>query len=23
MEITMDQQDDNHEVQRTTDCPVQ
>ncbi|GBL95495.1 hypothetical protein AVEN_54104-1 [Araneus ventricosus] len=23
MEITVDQQDDNHEVQRPTDCPVQ
>ncbi|GBN55331.1 hypothetical protein AVEN_208139-1, partial [Araneus ventricosus] len=23
MEITVDQQDDNHAVQRPTDCPVQ
>ncbi|GBM92412.1 hypothetical protein AVEN_240723-1 [Araneus ventricosus] len=23
MEITVDQQDGNHEVQRPTDCPVQ
>ncbi|GBO22785.1 hypothetical protein AVEN_189238-1, partial [Araneus ventricosus] len=23
MEITVDQQDDNHELQRTTDWPVQ